>query len=154
MKQATLCIPIKENKILLGNKKRGFGKNKLNGFGGKINPGETIEEAVIREIYEEISLKPALSDLKKVAELNFIFPSAMKFNQTVHVFLINSWQGNPQESEEMTFEWHEIEKIPFERMWAEDRYWLPLVLAGKKLKANFTFDNDNKTIKTREIMEL
>lgn len=31
--------------VLLGMKKRGFGAGKWNGFGGKVQPGETIEEA-------------------------------------------------------------------------------------------------------------
>ncbi|GAJ07377.1 unnamed protein product, partial [marine sediment metagenome] len=56
MMNATLCFFIKENPklILLGMKKRGFGKDKYNGFGGKINPDETIEEAAVREVQEEI----------------------------------------------------------------------------------------------------
>ena len=36
------------NEILLGLKKRGFGEGKWNGFGGKVNPTETITDAAIR----------------------------------------------------------------------------------------------------------
>lgn len=37
-------------KVLLGLKKRGLGVDKWNGFGGKLEPGETIEEAAKREM--------------------------------------------------------------------------------------------------------
>ena len=37
-----------KNQILLGMKKRGFGSGKWNGFGGKVEPNETIEEAAKR----------------------------------------------------------------------------------------------------------
>ena len=37
MKQATLCLLVKDNEILLAMKKRGFGVGKWNGVGGKID---------------------------------------------------------------------------------------------------------------------
>ena len=44
MKPTTLVFPIDEqNRILLGRKKRGFGANKYNGFGGKLDDGESLE---------------------------------------------------------------------------------------------------------------
>lgn len=50
---ATLTLFMKDDKILLGEKKRGFAKGTLNGIGGKQDPGETIEQAMIRECYEK-----------------------------------------------------------------------------------------------------
>ena len=44
------------NEILLGMKKRGFGTGKWNGFGGKIENGESAEQGAIRELEEESSL--------------------------------------------------------------------------------------------------
>ncbi len=53
MKKATLCIPITRSRILLGRKKVRWGAGKLNGFGGKIEKGETPKETTIRELKEE-----------------------------------------------------------------------------------------------------
>ena len=53
-KQLTLVAVLKENNILLGMKKRGFGEGRWNGFGGKVETGETIEEGAKRELKEEI----------------------------------------------------------------------------------------------------
>ena len=56
--ETTLCLLRKENKILLAMKKRGFGTGKYNGVGGKIENGETLNEAMIRETKEEIGVIP------------------------------------------------------------------------------------------------
>jgi 8-oxo-dGTP pyrophosphatase MutT (NUDIX family) len=45
-----LVIVNQANKALLGMKKRGFGSGFYNGFGGKVEPGETIAEAAVREV--------------------------------------------------------------------------------------------------------
>ena len=53
MKPTTLVFPIDEqHRILLGRKKRGFGADKYNGFGGKINAGESFRQCAVRELYE------------------------------------------------------------------------------------------------------
>jgi 8-oxo-dGTP diphosphatase/2-hydroxy-dATP diphosphatase len=62
-KLLTLCIIHKDNKVLLGFKKRGFGEGRWNGFGGKVEKNETIEDSVLREIEEEAGIVPI--DLRK-----------------------------------------------------------------------------------------
>ena len=47
-KQFTLVFVLDESRILLGLKKRGFGCGRWNGFGGKVEAGETIAEAAKR----------------------------------------------------------------------------------------------------------
>lgn len=149
MRNATLMLIVDENKILLGMKKRGFGEGKWNGFGGKVNEGETIEEAAIREMKEEAGVIVDKNHMEKVAELCFTFPfvpKEKKFDQLVHVFVITQWNGNPAESEEMLPKWFEHKEIPYTSMWNDDIIWLPKVLAGEKLKADFVFGEDNETI--------
>ncbi len=147
MKQATLCILIRQNKeedeVLLAMKKRGFGVGKWNGVGGKIDSAKgdrNVVDAAIRESEEEIGVK--ISGLEKVALLKFRFPYIPKeenWDQDVHVFLAKLWQGEPAESEEMLPKWFKTREIPFSKMWDDDKIWLPQVLAGKKLKADFIF---------------
>jgi len=50
-KLLTLVFIIEPDRILLGMKKRGFGAGWWNGFGGKVQPDETIEEAAKRYYY-------------------------------------------------------------------------------------------------------
>ena len=44
----TLVLIMKGKQVLLGMKKRGFGKGKWNGFGGKVQDGEEILDAARR----------------------------------------------------------------------------------------------------------
>lgn len=144
-KQATLCVIVDrtQGKILLGMKKRGFGVGKYNGFGGKVHPGESIEQAALRELCEESSLNVMLEHLTKAGEFDFYFPHKPEFDQTVHVYFIEQISGEPKESEEMAFKWFGLHEIPYFQMWDDDKYWLPNVLAGKKLRATFVFKNEN-----------
>ena len=147
MRQATLCLLIKEGElgreILLAMKKRGFGVGKWNGVGGKLDlqrGDRNIIDAAIRETEEEIGVK--IKELEKVAVLNFYFPYVAKeksWDQEVHVFLVKNWEGEPAETEEMNPKWFKESDIPFNKMWADDKFWLSHILDGKKLKADFTF---------------
>ena len=152
LQECTLCFLVKEDKILLAMKKRGFGVGKWNGVGGKVKDGENLEKTVQRETWEEINVKPV--EFKKVAVLDFLFPESPKdinWNQRVNVFLVTKWEGEPTESEEMKPQWSPIGKIPFDFMWNDDPLWLPRVLKGEILKGKFTFAQDQETIKNYAI---
>lgn len=47
-KLLTLVFVLQPNQVLLGLKKRGFAAGWWNGFGGKVEPGETIDEGAKR----------------------------------------------------------------------------------------------------------
>jgi len=153
MRHATLCFLLKEDKILLGYKKQGFGEGKWNGFGGKVNEGEGVEDAAVRELFEEAGVKTTPENIRKVAELDFHFPHAQDkgWDQIVHVFFTNSWEGEPVESNEMVPKWVKLNEIPFDEMWDDDKHWIPLVLQDRKIKAKFSFKSDNKTVHNMDI---
>lgn len=142
MKNTTLLFLIKKEDgriahICLAMKKRGFGVGRYNGTGGKVMDGETIEEALRREAKEEIGV--AVGDVEKCAELTFTFPHKEEWSQLVHVYLTDSWSGEIVETEEMRPEWFPVEKIPYETMWPDDIFWLPKVIEGKFVVAQFAF---------------
>jgi mutator protein MutT len=139
-KIATLLLLLKDDQILLAMKKRGFGAGRYNGVGGKIEPGETIEQALVRECQEEIGVTP--TTFEKVAYHDFRFPDGTTDMQ-VHAYLCREWQRDPVETEEMAPQWFKINKIPYDQMWQDDIVWLPQVLNGKKLQCEFTFDHDD-----------
>ena len=145
LRQASLCILLKEGKILLALKKRRFGMGKWNGIGGKRKEDETIEQSAIRESQEETGI--IITSMRKVATMNFYFPqdSANKdWNQQVIVFVVDKWDGEPAESEEMLPKWFNLSEIPYDEMWDDDKHWLPKVLEGKVIEADFLFGGDQK----------
>ena len=148
MKQTTLIFLLNKenNQILLGMKKRGFGSGKWNGFGGKVNPNESVKDGAIRELEEESNVKAPSEHVKKLGELDFFFLRNPEWNQKVHLFMSNKWEGEPIESEEMLPQWFTFNEIPFEKMWADDPHWLPKILNNENVFAEFTFGEDNETI--------
>ena len=133
----SLCIVYLQPKILLGMKKRGFGVGRWNGFGGKLESDETVEESAIRELKEESGVEAV--DMFKNGMINFAFESNEEVLE-VHIFSVNSFKGEPIETEEMRPEWFPVDEIPYGNMWTSDKYWLPLLLEGKKFRGNFLFD--------------
>jgi 8-oxo-dGTP pyrophosphatase MutT (NUDIX family) len=151
-KVLSLLFLKESDRILLAMKKRGFGEGRWNGVGGKVEPGESIEQAMVREAEEEISVTPTAYE--KVGDIEF--DEYFKGERTlmhVHVFAATEWEGEPAESEEMRPEWFDSEKIPYDDMWADDPYWLPLVLAGKKIQATFELD-ETDTIVSHNVTEV
>jgi len=145
VRQATLCevIDRTNNRILLAMKKRGFGVGKFNGYGGKVKEGESVAQAMIRELKEESGLDVTNENLIKVCEFDFYFPHKPEFNQTVHVFLVEKYSGEPVETEEMAFQWFGLNEIPYGKMWDDDKYWLDRIVKGEKLSGYFVFKNVN-----------
>ena len=141
MLETTLCLLKKDNKVLLAMKKRGFGEGKFNGIGGKIENGETPEEAMIRETKEEILVTP--TKYEKVGIIEFDeFYKGKKEKVMFHLYIVSKWQGEPNESEEMKPKWFDIQNIPYDKMFPDDKYWLPFILEGQKIRAYFDFDEE------------
>jgi 8-oxo-dGTP pyrophosphatase MutT (NUDIX family) len=154
MVNATLCLLVRGNppqEVLLGMKKTRFGAGKYNGFGGKVEPGETIAQAAVRELAEEAGVTVTAADLHPVGHLTFLFPHRREWEQVVHVFCAYAWQGRPAESEEMAPLWFQVNEIPYDQMWDDDRHWLPHVLAGERIQATFVYQADNETVERFEI---
>lgn len=140
----TLCMVYNDTHILLGMKKRGFGQGRWNGFGGKIHPNESIEQAATRELKEEAGITP--HQITKRAILNFEFENDPQILET-HVFSVSRFLGTPQETEEMNPQWFEFSQILFQDMWPDDKYWIPFLLQGKNFWAHFYFKNVNEVLR-------
>ncbi|KPP69871.1 7,8-dihydro-8-oxoguanine triphosphatase-like, partial [Scleropages formosus] len=123
-------------RVLLGLKKRGFGAGRWNGFGGKVQPGETIEQAAKRELLEESGL--TVDTLDKIGNIKFEFVGETEILD-VHIFRTDTFTGYPTESDEMSPAWFDCDKIPFDQMWPDDKLWFPFMLQRKKFLAYFKF---------------
>ncbi len=154
MQSVTLCLLVKDDKVLLAMKKRGFGVGKWNGVGGKVDDGETIEAAGLRELNEEIGVVAGLAEIQGAGSIDFHFKDKPEWDQQMHIFLIKNWQGEPKESEEMAPKWYSKNEIPFDAMWPDDKHWLPVVLEGKRIEGKFYFVNEGANIDEFDIREV
>jgi len=147
----TLCLLRKDDQILLGMKKYGFGAGKWNGFGGKLDFGETIEQAARREMQEESSV--IVENLEKRGVLDFEFQGNSEILE-VHVFHTQNFTGMPKETNEMRPQWFEIDHIPYDKMWPDDEFWIPLFLEGKKFRGRFVFNQEKNAKIIRQYLEV
>ena len=135
-KISTLVVVHEHPRVLLGMKKRGFGVGRWNGFGGKLNEGESVLEAAVRELKEEAGI--SVGRLEKRGRIDFSFEGKPEILE-VHIFAGFDPAGEPQESDEMQPKWFFIDEIPFREMWPDDIYWMPLFLKGAKFSGRFLF---------------
>ncbi len=134
MIHAVIVHIIQDGKILLHYKKRGHGVGNWNGFGGKIEEGESPEECAHREALEEMGTD--VKNLRKIGEITFY--DVQGEDWLVHVFR-GEVEGEPRESEESRPRWFPLSEIPYDEMWEDDRYWLPLVIEDINFRAEFVF---------------
>ncbi len=138
MIKAVIVHIIKDGKILLHFKKRGHGTGKWNGVGGKIEQGESPEQCAIREAREEMG-----TDIKNLAEIGKIMFYDVKGEDWLVYVFKGDIDGIPMESEESKPKWFSLYDIPYDEMWEDDRYWLPLVINGIRFSAEFWFEGEN-----------
>lgn len=132
-KIVTLVFPLDTayNLVLLGQKREKGGdpgSGRWNGAGGKVEPGETIRGAAVRELREEFCLEAKPEDLRWAATIDFFFEEEHRFR--CHVFLAERYQeakGVRRDGEMERILWHNVHHLP-EEMWPSDRIWLVEVL--------------------------
>jgi 8-oxo-dGTP diphosphatase len=138
VERATLLFVIRDGKVLLIHKKLGLGAGKINGPGGRIDPGETPLQAAVREVQEELMVTPP--GVREAGELLFQFTDGHSIHR--YVFTATDCAGEPRETREAIPLWVDVNEIPYHRMWADDRIWVPLMLANRPFRGRFLFRED------------
>lgn len=136
--RATLMLIRMAGRLLLIRKKRGLGAGKFNGPGGRLEPGETPLQAILREVREEIVVTP--TGISRAGELWFQFADGYSLHGTV--FMADGFVGEPRETDEAIPHWFPVDALPYHEMWADDRIWMPAALAGRLFIGRFLFDGD------------
>ncbi len=136
--RAVLCFIVKEGRVLLIHKKRGLGAGKVNAPGGRIENGEGVVEAAIRETQEEVGVTPL--GMQERGVLHFQFLDGYSLHCVV--FKASDFVGEPIETGEAAPFWSPVAEIPYDQMWADDRHWLPLMMNGQEFAGYFEFDGE------------
>lgn len=143
--RATICEIIHDNMILLQFKRLDkFGGGKWNGPGGKLEPDETPYYGIYREVLEETGIRIQSHKLSGV--LDFYLGRKPTPDWSCYIFYTEKFFGKPRDLGEGELRWFNLENIPYDDMWEDDRFWLPLLLEGKKFKGYFIYDNPGNEI--------
>jgi len=133
---ATVCLLVKNDQVLLGLKMKKIGAGCRNGYGGGIEEGETSIQAAIRELKEETGIVAFPEFFKKVAIIDFnnLKSDGESFVCRVHFFIVSDWIGEAVPTDEMTVPiFFKINNLPFDQMMPADKIFFPLILKGKKI---------------------
>ena len=141
---ATLCyIHHSGHTLMLHRQKRAddIHHGKWNGLGGKLEPGESPEECVMREVREESGLEikdPHLCGL-------LIFPAFKGEDWYVFVYTVQEFSGKIHENEEGYLKWIPDAELEFLPLWPSDHIFLPWIKQGRFFSAKFLYDGEEMT---------
>ncbi len=140
--RAVLCFirNRQSGRVLMIHKKTGLGKGLINGPGGRIEQGETPREAAVREIREEVCVNIKADRLRHGGDLFFQFKDGYSIRG--YVFDTEEWEGTPRATEEADPFWCPEDDIPYNKMWKDDAWWMPQLLARKQFRGRFIFDGE------------
>lgn len=141
MKLGTLCYIKHNGKTLMLHrikKENDMHKGKWNGLGGKLEPGETPEECVIREIHEESGLtihNPILKGILTFPQFDGV-DDWMAF-----VFIAKEFTGQRIDSPEGKLEWVNDAEVLNLNLWEGDRIFLKWLDQDKFFSGKFIYKN-------------
>jgi len=139
--RATLLFVTRAGQVLLIRKKRGLGAGKINGPGGKVDPGETPLQAALREAEEEVGVRAPTASHRGTLDFQFVDGLSMR----VEVFV---WDApadariEPVETDEALPLWAPLTHLPLDEMWADDALWLAHALGGRTVQLRAVFEGD------------
>ena len=122
MKETVLCYLEKDGKYLMlfrNKKENDINEGKYIGIGGHIEPNETKEQAVIREVKEETGL-----DVLEYEYFGKVFFKDDDFEENMFLFTISKFSGELIECNEGELHWIEKDKILDVPHWEGDKYFL------------------------------
>ena len=100
---AAVALVDVDGRVLIAQRPEGKSMAGLWEFpGGKVDPGETPEEALVRELREELGIETATSCLAPIA---FASHGYETFHLLMPVFACRKWNGTPQPHEGQALKW-------------------------------------------------
>ena len=149
MQQTVLVFVFRGSELLLIEKKRGQGKGYWNVPGGKLEPGETLRDAAIRECKEESGVQ--IVDPLAVGRLEFYFEKnadTHDWDNHCEVFIARESSGALEENDEARAFWlANASVLPLEKFWPSDRFWIPKLLACEPFWREYYFGLDHRILK-------
>lgn len=152
MLDTTLCEIRKGRKLLLKKATRGVSKGKWNALGGKIEKGEGVRSNAIREVFEESGLR--VRKLRSIGTIDFYRGSRKNLFIKMHLFSCDKFSGRMRSTEEGRLKWFRVDSLPYDKMWDDDLYWMPIFLKGMKFDAEFVYDNGMKRVLESRLMNV
>ena len=130
MRETTLCYIEKDGKYLMlyrNKKKNDASEGKWIGIGGKLEPGETADECILREVLEETGL--TLTNLYKRGKVYFY--SDMWEDEIMYLYTASRFRGKlTKDCNEGELKWIPVNEVMNLNLWEGDRIFLRQLADG------------------------
>lgn len=142
------------HQFLMVKNLRGMNKGFYNFSGGKMNFGEDIREALVREVKEETNLD--LEGAKFIGRIDVVPADVKKVRADtkdvqVYVFYSNKYKGKERAADdEVELHWFDKDEIPFAAMRDNDKVWVPEVLQGNMVNMKFFRDENGNLVRVQK----
>ena len=143
MKETTLCYIFRGEEVLMlyrNKKTEDANRGKWIGVGGKLENGETPEQCLLREVFEETGLK--LTSYRKCGEIRFILDAWE--DEITYLYTADGFEGEPEpkafDCEEGRLEWIPRDRILELNLWEGDRVFLKDMLQGRDVNLTLHYD--------------
>ncbi|MCQ2538244.1 MAG: 8-oxo-dGTP diphosphatase [Lachnospiraceae bacterium] len=131
MLNTTLCYIEQDGKYLMlfrNKKKNDINEGKWVGIGGKFEPGETDDQCLLREVFEETGL--TLTEYQKRGIVDFSLDKG--FSERMHLYTATGFTGTlTEECNEGELRWVEKEKVSELPRWEGDKIFMKKLLDGE-----------------------
>lgn len=129
MRETTLCYIEKDDRVLLlyrNKKENDYNAGKWIGVGGKFEEGETPEECLLREVFEETGLR-----LRSYKKRGLVFFSQNGYEEVMHLYTADCFSGEIKPCDEGELKWIDKKDILTLPTWEGDREFLKLLYERK-----------------------
>lgn len=126
---STLCYIEKDGAYLMlhrTKKEHDVNHGKWIGVGGKLEKGESPEECLIREVWEETGLK--LTSFRLRGLLSFIYED--RDPEYIFTYTADGFEGELTGCDEGDLSWVSFDRIPDLELWEGDSYMLDYLISG------------------------
>ena len=131
MIKTTLCYIFKGDSVLMllrNKKKNDLNEGKWVGVGGKFEDGETPDECLLREVFEETGLTLRSWHLHGIVK----FISDKWEDEDMYLYSADEFEGELSDCSEGELAWIPRAEVMSLNLWEGDRYFMEPLLAGEK----------------------
>jgi ADP-ribose pyrophosphatase YjhB (NUDIX family) len=152
LKELVLCHVIKSGgSLLLIKSADGMNKDKWNAPSGEIAQGEQRNKAAMRHVFQQTGI--FVNKVMYHGTVRLFLNGANEATYLLHIYSTKFFSGDVKPNVQGEVKWFNFADIPYYEMWADDKYWINLMLQGKEFNADFFFDEKNEKILKYQINE-